>query len=777
LKIRWLLINILILSVSLHAQGLQDWKTITYMNDITDMAYSDGEIWVSTTGGIYKFIQEDSSYKTFTNIEGLGSLDLTSIETDSYNKVLASSWDGLINRYNRDLGLWEVYNNLNGEEIVDLFTHGDTLWVATNTGVGVFLISEDNLEFRDFYNNFPVIVEKANRVTVFENRVYYATEHGLFHAPSDFIKNNLKITAAWKLLTTDDGLPANSVQDVVPTEDSLLVGTTEGAASIDKDSQLSGISSWTNGRVSLIQISGSDMYFIRYGEYYKQSGSSWNLLGEENEEITAGAIDINSELWMGLKKGGIKRNGSDQPFLIDGPASNKIGSLIKDRNGSLWISSGIFKLPQFEGLYQYNFDYWTNYRFYYNEWYRKNNVVTVYEDLTGKIWYGAWGGGISVIDVDKMEYYHGWSGVGKLEISTVNNTSEFTALEPAPENKTCFSSAPVGVDHYLVIPYFLEDDVGNLWCTNHKAEDGNYVTAILRNENGNLDQNCANWSYFGRNIGFSEDEGLVSVLEFDDYNRLWIGTFANGILVFDYNATIENRSDDQPLIRISGSTSLFSNTVLSLKRDHDGIMWIGTAAGLSSFDGQNFHKHVGEIGPIENRINSIFVDNFNNKWFATEGGLSILKADESPWDPSAWMHYTPENSGLPHKYVNSIIVDQTSGEAYIGTNSGLSIFSGTFAELKTELNSVISGPSPFILDDKTDFIIKNLVFGASIKILNVNGRLVRTLSQEDGTVEGGRALWDGRDQGNAKVSSGVYIYLIYNEEGITASGKIAVINP
>jgi hypothetical protein len=75
--------------MGLKAQGLQDWKTITYMNDITDMVRSENEIWVSTTGGIYKFIPEDSTYQIFTNIEGLGSLDLTSVETDRYDRVLA----------------------------------------------------------------------------------------------------------------------------------------------------------------------------------------------------------------------------------------------------------------------------------------------------------------------------------------------------------------------------------------------------------------------------------------------------------------------------------------------------------------------------------------------------------------------------------------------------------------------------------------------------------------------------------------------------------------
>jgi hypothetical protein len=346
------------------------------------------------------------------------------------------------------------------------------------------------------------------------------------------------------------------------------------------------------------------------------------------------------------------------------------------------------------------------------------------------------------------------------------------------EKRTCFSPAPVTLDHYLVSPSFLEDDMGNLWCSTFEAENANFIAVIPRDEAGILDLDCSSWTYFGRNIGFTDEDGQISAFEFDDFNRVWIGTFASGILVFDYNGTVGNSNDDKSLIRVNTSNaSIFSNRVLALKRDLDGIMWIGTAGGLSSFDGQNFFKHVGDIGPIENKINAIFVDGFNNKWFATDGGVSILKADESPWDSEAWVHYTPENSGLSDKIVNSVFVDQNYGEAYIGTESGLSIFTGSFSELKKELSSVISGPSPFVLDDNKDFIIKNLVYGASVKILNVNGRLVRILSGENGNVEGGRASWDGRDQSNAKVSSGVYIYLIYNEEGITAGGKIAVINP
>jgi hypothetical protein len=220
-----------------------------------------------------------------------------------------------------------------------------------------------------------------------------------------------------------------------------------------------------------------------------------------------------------------------------------------------------------------------------------------------------------------------------------------------------------------------------------------------------------------------------------------------------------------------------------LKQDQDGIIWIGTSAGLNSYQndasGLNrlIYKHVGDIGPVENKINSIFVDAFNNKWFATDGGLSVLQANKSPWDASAWVHYTTANSGLPSPFVNSVYVDNQTGAAYLGTELGLAVFKGPFSQLRSDLKEVMSGPNPFLLDKSKEFVIKNMVPGASIKIVNINGRLVRELTEANGNIRGSRATWNGKDVDNKLVPSGIYLYLIFNAEGLKYTGKISVIKP
>ena len=147
--------------IQLNAQGMSDWQTITYMNDVTDMLIINNDIWVSTSGGVYQFDSADSTYQAYTNVDGLGSLNLSCIEKDLYNHVLVGSVDGVISRYDQNFDYWTTYDNLKGVEIVDIFVNNDTLWVGTNSGVAVFLITSDNLEFRDY---FKLIWSVSNRM-------------------------------------------------------------------------------------------------------------------------------------------------------------------------------------------------------------------------------------------------------------------------------------------------------------------------------------------------------------------------------------------------------------------------------------------------------------------------------------------------------------------------------------------------------------------------------------------------------------------------------------
>ena len=114
---------------------------------------------------------------------------------------------------------------------------------------------------------------------------------------------------------------------------------------------------------------------------------------------------------------------------------------------------------------------------------------------------------------------------------------------------------------------------------------------------------------------------------------------------------------------------------------------------------------------------------------------------------------------------------------YLGIENWIAHINRSFAEIRPDMEMVTGGPNPFIIENGNEFVIKNLAINSQVKIFNISGILVRRLSSDRGTVQGSRAIWDGKDETGTSVPSGIYIFLVYNEQGQTGTGKIAVLRP
>jgi len=175
-------------------------------------------------------------------------------------------------------------------------------------------------------------------------------------------------------------------------------------------------------------------------------------------------------------------------------------------------------------------------------------------------------------------------------------------------------------------------------------------------------------------------------------------------------------------------------------------------------------------GLIDNVINCIAVDARSNKWFGTNNGISVLKSGEVY--PS--IYYTKDNSPLVGNHINAITFNHRTGEAWIGTDQGLSRLQTPYLELGRTLGKVDVFPNPFIVDGsrRMKFETTTLAEGFSVKILTPNGLLVRRLNQDEAL-----AGWDGKNEREQLVASGIYLVLVYTADGQSAVGKIAVIRP
>ncbi|MGI4792722.1 MAG: diguanylate cyclase, partial [Janthinobacterium lividum] len=109
-------------------------------------------------------------------------------------------------------------------------------------------------------------------------------------------------------------------------------------------------------------------------------------------------------------------------------------------------------------------------------------------------------------------------------------------------------------------------------------------------------------------------------ISFTGDGELWIGTEASGVLRFRVaNDHVE------ALPRIVAPT-IASNNVLLLQRDRRGWMWVGTDHGIDRFDGHAWRRFDSSDGPISNDLSeyAVFEDADSSMWFGTSHGLSHL---------------------------------------------------------------------------------------------------------------------------------------------------------
>lgn len=132
------------------------------------------------------------------------------------------------------------------------------------------------------------------------------------------------------------------------------------------------------------------------------------------------------------------------------------------------------------------------------------------------------------------------------------------------------------------------------------------------------------------------------------------------------------------------------------------------------------------------------------------------------------------DSGLP---LTPLGVDYVVTVRNVANEQGVTIQPGigdaaAFVLSRTDLSNVFAYPNPYRGDSGQAYVtIAGLTPEATVRILDANGRLVRTLHETDGN---GGIQWDLKDDAGNSVASGIYIFYV-TAEGDKAMGKVAVV--
>ena len=139
---------------------------------------------------------------------------------------------------------------------------------------------------------------------------------------------------------------------------------------------------------------------------------------------------------------------------------------------------------------------------------------------------------------------------------------------------------------------------------------------------------------------------------------------AGNALASEVSATYETDYNDYVQNVYSSNNGLPCGEANDIAQTNDGVLWIGTYAGLYRYNGREFHW-IDEYESVKN-VNCLFVDEEGRMWIGTnDNGLSIVIREKV-------VNVLDQSSGLPSNSVRCI-TQASDGCYYVGTTGSMQI--------------------------------------------------------------------------------------------------------
>ena len=341
------------------------------------------------------------------------------------------------------------------------------------------------------------------------------------------------------------------------------------------------------------------------------------------------------------------------------------------------------------------------------------------------------------------------------------------------------SAASNGSPNYVRTDGIVYDQQGKLYCLN----SGSSTAIIMRDATGT-------WSGLMDNVLIDQPNksmrGIIGSI-IDSRGLLWfVNKHSDHPSFYAFNPQDETIVRFDRFVNQDGSSLGDYVVVNCICEDLNGNIWIGTNMGPVYITTNEMSDN--SLGVIQykvprndgtdyadyllagNEITCMAVDKAGRKWFGTNGnGVYLISADNNTQE----QHFTTDNSKLLSNTIESIAINDQTGEVFFGTERGLCSYVSDATQTNTEMtkDNVWAYPNPVTPEYNGLITVTGLTLNADVKILSANGALVA-----EGRSNGGTFTWDGNDQKGRRVASGVYMVVTATSGGNKGTVcKIAII--
>lgn len=741
------------------------WNAYVSYNSIASVSSGSQKIIAASDNAIFTFDLEDEFIRKYSSLDGLSGETISKIHYIENSDIIIIGYaNGLIEIIKPDGNVVTVVDIVNKSTIpqnkkgINHFTsNGNLVYIATDFGISVYDIS--TFQFGDTYflgNNGSIV--KVTQTAIFNNVLYASCRDNGGLKFIDLDNPNKTDFSQWQTYTGNYyGVQVVS-NKLFTVKSDRIIYELEQTDLVPKEPLQA---------IPIDFRAGFDQLVLTFSDEIQLFDSDLNMIFVEsipansNLRFTETLVE-NQEVFIGTNLQGLMRIDlsaeQDNSFVIpSGPILNQPFK-IKAINNELWVSYGAYS----ETFNPYPVNKRGISRLRNDKW---NNIP--YDSLLGAQELNS----IAINPINPDQVFISSLFDGLLEL---NDTIPKMLHDDSNSSLLPISSA----SDELRIGASGFDNNGVLWVTNVMSNDHLHAYNISNN----------NWKSYDLSSNVDNltagDRG-TNELVVEDNGTVWLANNREGVIGVKTVGNLE-------IVNISGEdTNMPSDIVKSIALDLNNNLWIGTKQGLrvlynsqSVFENSDIEVDqiiVEEDGLAQELFFSQFlsvieVDGSNNKWVGTsDSGVFYV----SPDGQQTIYHFTKENSPLPSNTIVDIAIERTTGEVFIATENGLVSFISGGTSTQDNLSNVYAYPNPVrpeydilgysdLNNINKGIKLKGLTDNVNIKITDVVGNLVgeaqsnvnyRT-SSKNFAIDGGTAVWNGKNLSNNIVATGVYLFLI-----------------